>query len=93
MELTEIYLETGPEHIAYIKLIFESYEEVGIIRTVDRSKAIIVLLAARDFAAVARAIILSLKDEVPLEEISRPADMSADWLMTELAAEAEDNRS
>lgn len=93
MELREIYLETRPEHIAYIKFIFESYEEVGIIRTVDRSKATIVLLATPDFAAVARAIMLSLKDEIPLEEICRPADMSADWLMIELAAEAEETHS
>jgi len=93
MELQEIYLETPPEHIAYIKFIFESYEEVGIIRTVDRRKAIIVLLAAPDFAAVARQILLSLEQEVPLEEIPRPADMSADWLMTELATELIENRS
>jgi uncharacterized protein DUF4911 len=88
MELQEIYLETPPEHIAYIKFIFESYEEVGLIRTVDRKKAIIVLLAAPDFAVVAREILLSLKQEVPLEEIPRPSDMSTDWLMTELAAES-----
>ncbi|MBM4299859.1 MAG: DUF4911 domain-containing protein, partial [Deltaproteobacteria bacterium] len=36
MELQEIFLEIPPEHIAYVKFIFESYEEVGIIRTVDR---------------------------------------------------------
>jgi uncharacterized protein DUF4911 len=93
MELQEIYLETPPEHIAYIKFIFESYEEVGIIRTVDRRKAIIVLLAVPDFAVVAQRILLSLKQEIPLEEIPRPADMSADWLMTELAAEAIENQS
>ncbi|MGE5307111.1 MAG: DUF4911 domain-containing protein [Alphaproteobacteria bacterium] len=93
MELQEIYLETPPEHIAYIKFIFESYEEVGIIRTLDRRKAIIVLLAAPDFAAVARQILLSLEQELPLEEIPRPADMSADWLMNELATELIENRS
>jgi hypothetical protein len=40
MELQDIYLETRPEHIAYIKFIFESYEEVGMIRTVDRKKVL-----------------------------------------------------
>jgi uncharacterized protein DUF4911 len=93
MDLHEIYLETPPEHIAYIKFIFESYEEIGIIRTVDRRRAIIVLLATPDFAVIAREIVLSLKHEVPLEEISRPADISADWLMTELAAETDENHS
>jgi hypothetical protein len=93
MEMHEIYLETRPEHIAYIKFIFESYEEVGIIRTVDRKQAVIVLLATPDFAGVAREIVQSLKHEVPLEEIPRPPDISADWLMTELAAESDENRT
>lgn len=81
-------METIPEHIAYVKFIFESYEEVGIIRTVDRKKAIIVLLAMNDFLDTARAIIESLKGEVPLREIPPPADSSDDWLMAELTAES-----
>jgi hypothetical protein len=82
-----IYLETPSEHIAYIKLIFESYEEVGIIRTADRKRAVIVLLVVEDFIAVARDILESLKQEVPLAEIPPPANMSDDWLMAELAKE------
>jgi hypothetical protein len=88
MGLQEIYLETPPEHIAYIKFIFESYEEVGILRTIDRKKAIIVLLAMDDFAETARAILESLKREVPVREIPRPVDDTEDWFMTELAAES-----
>ena len=85
MDLQEIYLEIAPEHIAYIKFIFESYEEVGIIRTVDRKKSIIVLLAMPDFINAARAIIDSLKQDIPLAEIPRPADLTDDWFMVELA--------
>lgn len=85
MDLTEIYLEIAPEHIAYVKFIFESYEEVGIIRTVDRKKSIIVLLAMPDFADAAHGIIGSLKQEIPLAEIPRPADLRDDWFMVELA--------
>jgi Domain of unknown function (DUF4911) len=88
MELRDIYLETLPEHIAYVKFIFESYEEVGIIRTVDRKKAIIVLLAMGDFLDTARSILNALQREVPLVEIPRPADVGDDWFMTELAAES-----
>ena len=88
MELREIYLDTFPEHIAYVKFIFESYEEVGIIRTVDRKKAIIVLLAMDDFLDTARSILTSIQRDVPLLEIPRPADMGDDWLMTELAVES-----
>ena len=85
MDLTAIYLETRPENIAYVKFIFESYEEVGIIRTVDRKKAVIVLLAVADFVQVAREILTSLQQEISLNEIAPPADLSDDWLMTELA--------
>ena len=85
--MQEFYLEVAAEHIAYIKFIFESYEEVGIIRTVDRKKAIIVLLAMDDFVAVARAILASLEREIPLREIARPANVQDDWFMVELAAE------
>jgi Domain of unknown function (DUF4911) len=87
MELQALYLATPPEHIAYIKFIFESYEEVGIIRTVDRKKAVIVLLVVTDFIDTAHNILDSLKQEVPLAEIPRPADVSDDWLMAELAKE------
>ena len=85
MDLQEIYLEIAPEHIAYVKFIFESYEEVGIIRTADRKKAIIVLLAMRDFVDTAGKILDSIKKEIPLAEIPRPADLTDDWFMVELA--------
>ena len=88
MDLQDIYLEIAPEHIAYIKFIFESYEEVGIIRTVERKKAIIVLLAMRDFLDAARKILESLKQDIPFAEISRPDDMTDDWFMAELAKES-----
>ena len=87
MDLTALYLETHPENIAYIKFIFESYEEVGIIRTVDRKRAVIVLLAVEDFVEVARGILRCLQQEISLSEIAAPADVSDDWLMTELAGQ------
>ena len=88
MRLHDIYLEIPPEQIAYIKFIFESYEEVGIIRTVDRKKAIIVLLAMTDFLDTARKILDSIKNDVPLREISRPMNMNDDWFMAEIVREA-----
>jgi hypothetical protein len=88
MQLHDIYLEIPPEHIAYIKFIFESYEEVGIIRTVDRKKAIIVLLAMTDFLDTARKILDSIKNDVPLREIARPMDVNDDWFMAEIVRDA-----
>lgn len=88
MDLHAIYLEVPAEHIAYVKFIFESYEDVGIIRTVDRKKAVIVLLAMDGFLDTARKILDSIKTDIPLQEIPRPADLTDDWLMAELAANA-----
>jgi hypothetical protein len=86
-DLQLIYLETPARHIAYVKFIFESYEEVGIIRTIDRKRAVIVLLAMRDFVETARAILESIKQDIPLQEVSPPPGIPADWFMNELAAE------
>lgn len=87
MELHEIYLKVRPQDIAYVNFIFESYEGVGIVRTVDRRRAVIVLLIVDDFLSVARSILNSLKDVVALTEIARPADIGDDWLLKELAGE------
>ena len=88
MELHEIYLEIRPEDIAYVKFIFESYEGVGIIRTVERKKAIVVVMAVEDFLDTARSIVDSLKQEIPLTEIPRPTDIGEDWLLKELSTES-----
>lgn len=88
MQLHSIYLELAPADIAYIKFIFESYEEVGIIRTVDNRQAIVVLLAMDDLIDVARAILESIQRDITIREIPRPADTKDDWFMTELIAES-----
>jgi hypothetical protein len=88
LDLHDIYLELSPADIAYVKFIFESYEEVGIIRTIDNRKAIVVLLAMADFVETARAILDSIRHDIPLREIPRPAAMNDDWFMAELLAEA-----
>ena len=85
--MREIYFEIRPEDIAYVKFIIESYECVGLIRTIDRKKAVIVVLVVEDFLAVARALLTSLQSEVEISEIPRPADVGDDWLMKELATE------
>jgi hypothetical protein len=85
MNLHEIYFELRPEDIAYVKFIIESYEAIGLIRTIDRKKAVIVVLIVADFLAVGRALMDALKSEIELREIPRPADVGDDWLMKELA--------
>ena len=88
MDVDQIYLRVRPRDIAYIKFIIESYEFVGIIRTVDRKEAIIVLLVVPDGRELAKQLLVSLADEIPIEEIPRPADLGDDWLLNELDTDA-----
>ena len=74
-------LRVAPIDIAFIKFLFESYEEVAVVRTMDRRTAIIVLLVSSDFLAVARGILDSLQGSVEIEEVAAPSDAGEDWLV------------
>lgn len=79
--LVPIYLRLAPVDIALVKFVFESYEGVGIVRTVDNTAAVIVALVSRDFLADGRAIIADLQQRVALDVVEAPADVGDDWLM------------
>ncbi len=83
-DVNEIYLEVRPQDIAYIKFIIESYEILGIIRTVDRTKAVIVVLAVPDAMELAQGVLAALGGEIPIRQIPRPDEIGDDWLLTEL---------
>jgi hypothetical protein len=78
-DVVDIYLRVAREDIALLKFVFESYEGVGIVRTVDKKKATVVVLAAPDFAGHARAILESLREHMDWHEVSRPQTQD-DWL-------------
>ncbi len=86
MDVNEIYLRVSRHDIAYIKFIVESYELLGIIRTVDPAEDVIVLLVLEDSLPLARDVLAALAGEVDIEEIPRPAGLGDDCLLAELAA-------
>ncbi len=79
-----IYLRVAPADIALIKFLFESYEGVGIVRTVDQREAIIVVLVVTDFLPVAREILRDLHSRIDCVEVEAPPVEPDDWLMREL---------
>ncbi|MEO8603897.1 MAG: DUF4911 domain-containing protein [bacterium] len=79
--LEPIFLRLAPVDIALVKFVFELYEEVGIIRTIDRETAVIVALISRDFLSHANAIIADLQRRIAIEVIEAPADSGDDWLL------------
>ncbi len=79
-----LYLRIAPQDIAYVKFLIESYEEIGLVRTVDRHKAVIVFLIAEDFQADARAVVDEVLRTIECAVLpDAPADPD-DWLMKEL---------
>ena len=79
-DVVPIYLALPPREIAYVKFVFESYEGVATVRTLDRHRATLVVLTTADFERVARAVVASLAAEGVCEESSPPAGFDGDWL-------------
>jgi len=80
-ELEPIFLRVAPVDIALVKFLFESYEGVGIVRTLDRRAAVVVALISRDFLEVARGVLGWLREQIAIEEIAPPPDAGEDWLL------------
>ena len=79
-DVLPIYLSLPPREIAYVKFIFESYEGVAVVRTLDRHAAHLVVLVAPDFEAAARAVIESMVAEGVCVETGPPEGFDGDWL-------------
>jgi hypothetical protein len=87
--MVPIYLRIPPPDIALLKFVFESYEGVAIVRTLDRHEAVLVVLAVPDFLDDAEKILADLARQVPFERIAAPAGDPDDWLMREIDREGE----
>ena len=83
-----IFLRVPRAEIGYVKFIFESYETVGFLRTIDARAATLVVFLVPDFADVGRRILDSVSREIRLERIERPADLGDDWLVDAVGREA-----
>jgi hypothetical protein len=79
-DVVPIFLALPPREIAYVKFVFESYEGVAVVRTLDRRAALLVVLAAPDFEADARRVVAALAAEGACEETDAPPDTDGDWL-------------
>jgi hypothetical protein len=78
-----IFIKLPPEHIVTIKFILESYEGLGIIRTLNAERGRLVLIAPGDSMQTLKGLLKSLKNEIFVEEIDIPPEANSDWLMYE----------
>ncbi len=79
--LQPIFLQLAPTDIALLKFVFESYEGVGIVRTLDRRAATVVALVSHDFLADAWGIIEDLQGRIDCRVIEAPREAGEDWLL------------
>ena len=79
-DVVPICLSLLPRDIAYVKFVFESYEGVAVVRTLDRHAATLVVLAVPDFEADARAVVRAMVEEGVCEETAPPPGFDGDWL-------------
>jgi len=86
MDLIEIYLRIQREDIALLKFVIESYEGIGIVRTIDRKKATVAILAMPDSIDHMWAVLQSLREDMEWYEIPTPQDQD-DWLMETVKSE------
>lgn len=74
-DVVPIFLVVPVAEIGYVKFVFESYEGVAVLRTIDRRAGLLVVLAVPDFLAAARAVVVALAEEIGCREVAPPADL------------------
>jgi len=69
MDTTSFFIRIPPHEIAYLNFVFESYEGVAAIRTVDPREGIVELMASPHYQEEIREILKDLAEEFPVQEI------------------------
>ena len=62
-------LEVDKKDIAYIVSVFEAYENLAVVRTLDPAKGHIELMISPDFLADTQTLLDRLAEEIPLRRL------------------------
>jgi hypothetical protein len=62
-------IEVDKKDIAYIVSIFDGYENLAVVRTLDASSGLIELLVSPDYLEDTRKLIDALSKEIPLRPL------------------------
>jgi len=63
-------IEVNKKDIAYIVSIFEGYDHIAVVRTIDPSCGLIELMIAPDFLEDTRKLTEALAEEIPFRLIN-----------------------
>ena len=59
-------VELDKKDIAYVVGIFESYDDFGVVRTLDAGRGVIEIMISPDYAEEVRKLLDSLSREIPV---------------------------
>ena len=86
-EFVPVFLQLLPKDIVYLKGILESYDELGVLRTLDVKSGSVVILAIADLKPELDKLLDALHGELDFKLVSSPPDwdegreMMGDWLV------------
>lgn len=86
-QICPIFLKLAPEHIAHLQFTLESYEGIGILRTINPDKGEVVILAIADTVPIVKAVLENLKADFNFIECSEPESKGGDWLFETIREE------
>lgn len=65
-DTVQIRLEIDRRDIAYLVSLFEGYDHLAVVRTLDNTRGLVELMVAPDFLDDTRRLLDALKEEMPL---------------------------
>lgn len=84
-ELYPVFIKIPPDQIVLLKCLIESYEGIAEIRTLDKDRAIVVILAMKDTVDIVFTILEKEQSLLKCELIEEPIDITeGDWLLSTL---------
>jgi|GEM_PF-2826926 len=74
-----VFLEIPPRGVVLLQAVIESYENLGVVRTVDPRQGVICIVTTKSGVTIVLEILDSLKDSVLWRFLSEvPADLEED---------------
>lgn len=64
-------VEVDKKDIAYIVSIFEGYDDLAVVRTLDASRGLIELMISPDYLEDTRRLVDALSQEIPFRLLER----------------------
>jgi hypothetical protein len=73
LDTISLFIQIPPREIAYLNFVFESYEGVAAVRTVDPRKGIVELMVAPHYQEEIKEILKDLAEEFPIQYLDSEA--------------------